>query len=181
MAASIAAQIERIKQDIDNKADKCARQSAQIAAQEITDGQKTVIQNFYGEHGPSWYKRTGGLNNTGILQPPASCGKNHYQAGVYVGSFGMPSPYGHDASLKWRDKISAETVFDLMWNQGVRGLPPGKNVPPGSSMTYSAHGTVGGVAFSGGTGDSAMENALSVWIGVRAPAVVDPIFGACFG
>ena len=119
---------------------------------------------YYGR--ASGYQRTGNFRNS--LQPIGVVGGGHsYSAIIDVGSDGM-SDYVNSTG----HTFPGSAVFDLIWNQGIRGLPPGYRGHIGN-VEISASPV--GVSISGKP-DEAMEQFLNGWWDVRGSLIADSIW-----
>ena len=132
--------IRDIKQDVGRVANKIARGVAAVALEDLKEAHSSIMDSFYSGYTPvdsykyegvkgdqHWigtshgYRRTGNLRNNsfqslGVTQ----VGTNGFKATVYVGPDNMDN-YVNSTN----HEFPADVVFDLIWNQGVRGLPPG--------------------------------------------------------
>ena len=115
------------------------------------------------------YRRTYNLryksiNPLGVIPS----GKHSFKAIVAINSDNMENytnVTGHE--------FPASNVFDLMWNKGVRGLPPGNR---GHIGTVSISASPAGVPI-GGTPANAMAEFVNAWGSIRGGEVADIIAG----
>lgn len=108
-------QLQTIIDDLDTIKREFDKQLAECAERDIIEVHKSIVSDYYSEYTPNSYRRhsSGGLGDT-IISHRAFRGA----ATVLVGAEGMGS-HGR----KKRPDITKENVFDLAWNQGIRGLP----------------------------------------------------------
>lgn len=109
----VSQQIGYIERDVNNICDVFAKEVSYQASEDLKDAHQQVIDKFYDAYNPNKYNRSYNLYNSGIVQKPIKKGNGVYTSGIIVGSFDMMDIYN----------ISPDNVFDLTWNQGIRGLP----------------------------------------------------------
>ena len=115
-------QINMIKADVGRIANNLSKGLAEQAKKDLVKSHDQILDNYYKAHNPSSYNRKHNLYNSimnhTIKKKNKSAGGRSYTASVIIGGAGMNEVY----------RISADNVFDLVWNKGVRGLPKqGKN------------------------------------------------------
>ena len=113
------------------------------------------------------YRRTYNLRENSIIpQGVIPSGKHSFKAQISIGSQNM-----NDYVNVTNHVFPASAVFDLIWNQGIRGLPPGNRGYVGE-VNISAN--VADIYMSG-TPDEAMNDFMEQWIAERASDVADII------
>lgn len=128
MLKSFNEQLRKIKKEVERMAEDFAYDLAHQAEQEMRLAHKQIIDNFYKGHSTTSYHRRGGLYNSLIPQEVYSIKSKSYNASIVVGSFNMKDHY--------RKGATPDNVFDLMWNQGIRGLPKQGTEPLSKSFTF---------------------------------------------
>lgn len=121
--------------------------------------------NFYSgrSHG---YRRTGNLGKNSIIPFGVVSHGDTASASIQI------SPANMDAYINSTGAIfGPEGVFDLVWNQGVRGLPDGYRGHIGD-VNISASPV--GIPIAGKPG-AAMDDFMEQWLTVRAPQIADII------
>lgn len=182
---SAAALIADIKQEVGRIANRIARGVAQVAYSEMLDAHAEIMNSFYGGYTPvksyrfyyvdpeGWvsygiapgYRRTNNFRSNSIVPVGVVPSEAHsFKATIQVGSSGM-SDYTNSSGRVF----PASAVFDMIWNQGIRGLPEGYRGHIGSVDISAAPA---GIGISGKPGD-AMDEFVSRWISERAPEVAD--------
>lgn len=157
--------LDFIRQDVRKILQNTVNDLSNEAQDDLLQAHSSIISDFYYTydpltHEPHIYDRTGNLDNslTMLYSAPQKSSRGQYSSrAVAITSYNsMDEVY----------KISASSVFDLMWNQGVRGLPE-----KGSSgwindyyMTYSPKNIkYYNTTISGATPHDAMVNAIEKW------------------
>ncbi len=178
--------INEIKQDISRIGNKIAKGVATVAFQDLQEAHREIMESFYNGYTPVrsyrfWYekdghvfmgkkpgyKRTNNLRYNSIIpEGIVSSGKHSFQATIQVGASNM-SDYTNNTGRTF----PAEGVFDLMWNQSIRGLPPGNR---GHVGTFSISAAPVGVGISGSP-ENAMHDFVEQWGNVRGAQVADMI------
>ena len=174
-----------IKQDIGRTANKIARGVAEVALEDLQEAHSAILDSYYGGYTPvdsyyyhnyvygrlysgiaHGYRRTGNLRRSILPQGIHPVGTHGFQAEVLIGPMNM------DGYINSTGRVfSQEKVFDYIWNEGIRGLPPG----------YIGH--VGGVEINtapvgvwiSGTPDAAMTEFIENWGQQRGAQVADSI------
>lgn len=186
MSYSWAEIIRDIKQDVGRVANKIARGVARIALDDLCEAHSSIMDDFYGGYTPvksyyfynpihgtvyegyaHGYKRTGNLRNNSLT--PLSItqsGTNGFKASVFVGSQKMDSYINSTGRI-----FPASGVFDLMWNQSIRGLPPGYT---GHIEKFEINTAPVGVWISGSP-DQAMKEFVNTWGFQRGVQVADMV------
>lgn len=113
MLNGISQKIGFIEKDVKDIANSFAEDVSSQAADDLKEAHQKIIDKFYDAYDPNRYNRSYNLYNSGIVQNAKKIGEGKYSSGIIVGSFYMMDIYN----------ISPDNVFDLMWNQGIRGLP----------------------------------------------------------
>lgn len=160
---------------------------AQVAFFEMQEAHEEIMASFYGGYSPvgsytyyyvdengkfysgiaPGYKRTNNLKNS--LNPVGvSGGGTSFQAVIEVGPEGM-SDYTNSTG----HTFPGSAVFDMIWDQGIRGLPPGYR---GHIGNVSISASPAGIGISGKPGE-AMDQFVDQWVVIRAPEVADLFFG----
>ena len=182
---SIGKLIDDIKQDVGRIGNKIARGVAEVAAIELQDAHREIMNDYYSGYTPvksyayqhitsdgkfyggmsHGYHRTYNLKYKSIIPKGViPSGKHSFKATVEIGSANMENytnVTGHE--------FPASAVFDLMWNQANRGLPPGYR---GHIGTFSISASPAGVAISGSP-DQAMKDFVESWGTERGGDVAD--------
>ena len=184
MATSLAQIINEIKAEVKRIGQRIANGVAQVAFQEMQDAHMAIMEDFYGGYTPvqsytyycykngilysgrsHGYRRTGNLRNS--LNPVGVTGSGTtYTATIQVGSAGM-SDYINSTG----HTFPGSAVFDMIWNDGIRGLPEGYRGHIGDINISTAPA---GVPISGKPGE-AMDQFVNEWVVIRAPEVADII------
>lgn len=116
-SSSYRQQLKNIKSDVGKIASNLAKGLAERAEKDLIKAHDQIIDNYYQAHNPSSYNRKHNLYNAlinhTIKKRNRTIGGKVYTASVTVGNTDMNDIY----------RASTETVFDLVWNKGVRGLP----------------------------------------------------------
>lgn len=185
MSDSLSGIIGEIKHEVGLMASKISKGVASVAYQEMQDAHAEIMNSFYSWYTPvkyytyyyykdntfysgkaHGYKRTENLKKS--LKPigifPA--GKYGFDAVINIGSDGM-SDYVNNTG----HTFPASAVFDLIWNQANRGLPPGYR---GHIGQVSISAAPAGVSISGSP-DEAMNEFIEAWPEIRGPEVSDII------
>lgn len=182
--------IAEIKADVGRIGNKIARGVTQIALQDLQEAHSSIMNDFYAGYSPVssyyywWqdpdgtvfsgishgYRRTGNLKNTVVSKSVAGSGEHSFSAIINIGSDNM-SDYRNPTKRKPDHTFPASAVFDLMWNQSIRGLPPG-NV--GHIEKFSIDTAPVGVWISGSP-DQAMLEFINTWGNQRGGMVADQV------
>lgn len=184
-SSSLSAIINEIKQDVSRIGTKIARGVATVAFQDLQTAHTEIMNSFYAGYTPVkyfWFKkglyprlmrgyqRTNNLRNNSIIpQGVEPAGEHSFWARVQVGSANM-----NDYVNCFGRTFPASGVFDLVWNQGIRGLPPGYDGHVGE-VNISASPV--GVGISGHPGN-AMDDFVEQWGAVRGVQVIEMIAGS---
>ena len=135
--SSIGALIADIKQEISEIGNKIARGVAQVASSELRDAHTEIMNSFYSGYTPvgsytyyyyspggifysgrsHGYRRTGNLRNSLVSNGVIGSGHS-FAAKIQIGSSGMS-----DYINATNHSFPGSAVFDMIWNQGIRGLP----------------------------------------------------------
>lgn len=108
---SYSEQFKLIKQDIRKTYDAITRDLAKEAKKDLTKATYSIIQDFYDTYSPKKYVRTKNLYHM-VSQRPIYREDNGYIASIATSSLFMFDNYN----------CSPEWVYNLMWNNGHRGL-----------------------------------------------------------
>ncbi len=186
MSNSWAEIIRDIKQDVGRIANKIARTVAEIALFDLEEAHSSIMDDFYNGYTPVnsytyynyvwgrlWmgkargYRRTGNLRDNSLTPLPVTpSGTNGFKASVFVGSQKMDSYINSTGRI-----FPASGVFDLMWNQSIRGLPPNYK---GHIEEFEINTAPMGVRISGSP-DEAMKEFVNTWGAERGVQVVDMV------
>ncbi len=103
-------QFDSIKKDLKHIQKTLNQQLSEKAEKDLIKAHDMIIYQFYAGHKPTSYHRhgIGGLYNS--IVEHKNLGTKAY---ILVGAQDMEEHY----------RTSASNVFNLMWNEGVRGLP----------------------------------------------------------
>lgn len=105
---------------------RIVKESARAISDDLDAAYNGVMKNFYGSYSPRFYNRTENLTEIG---------KRHngwVVGGIVIDPANAPQVYKkykhkvkNDAGeiTKETREITTENVYDLMWTQGIRGLP----------------------------------------------------------
>lgn len=136
--ADIIKELDDIKQDVKNIAGEISQKLAKQAENDMIAAHEQIVGQYYGGHNPSTYhrhKKSPAIKKTLISHlTRKSRGENSYYARVKIGSTDMP-----DHTRKGYSGVNQDNVFDLVWNQGVRGLPEEGSAPLTKSYTWLNH------------------------------------------
>lgn len=105
-------QIKDIKNDVRKIYDKLTRDLAKEAKDDMEKSFISIIDQFYDSYNPDYYVRTHNLYHM-ISKRPIYREDNGHIATIATSSLFMFDNYNS----------SPDVVYDLMWNQGHRGLP----------------------------------------------------------
>lgn len=120
MAKTLESQIADIKRESNQMAAALAKEVAEVARRDLARAQEKIIDTYYEAYSPRRYSRKGGLYKTLLERDKTVHGGNKtYVASIEVGSEDMDDHYGS----KSRPDIGPDNIFDLVWNDGIRGLP----------------------------------------------------------
>lgn len=120
MVKTLSGQFTEIKRESKQMAAALAKEVAEVARRDLVKAQEKIIDNYYKDYNPHKYNREGGLYKT-LLEGDKQVhgGGMSYTASIEVGSQDMDDHYGS----KIRPDIGPDNIFDLVWNDGIRGLP----------------------------------------------------------
>lgn len=177
--------IADIKQDVGRVANKIARGVAQIALQDLREAHSSILDDYYAGYQPVqtyyysnyiydrlWsgishgYRRTGNLRKSIMPIGVTPVGKHGFAARVQVGSANMDSYINSTGAI-----FPASGVFDLIWNQSIRGLPPGYL---GYIEKFNINTAPVGVWISGSP-EQAMSEFVNTWGKQRGQQVADMV------
>lgn len=147
MSKSYSEQIRLIKQDVRKTYDAITRDLAKQAKKDLQDSTYSIIRDFYYDRKPDYYVRTNNLFN--MVNPENVLRKdNGHMASVVTTSYLMFDNYN----------CPPEWVYNLMWNQGHRGLPFQDLTP-----TWNPQATTQGKDYISNTPHSVMTMFLEKW------------------
>ena len=180
--------IASIKQDVGRVANKIARGVAQVASEDLKTAHTEIMNDYYGGYTPvrsywyhwqdhasgkiyegyaSGYRRKNNLRENSIVPlGVVQCGINSFSASIQVSSSNMD-----DYVNSTNHVFPASGVFNLVWNEGIRGLPPG-NI--GHIEKFNINTAPVGVWITG-TPDEAMSEFVDNWGSLRGSQVADEI------
>ena len=188
--------IEDIKQDIGRIGNKIARGVAQIAYNDLKIAHESIMDDYYSGYDsvdtyfynytdpkvrePGYngtlkqyigfahgYRRTKNLYNNSIVPLGViSSGKHSFKAIIQVGSVNMDN-YVNST----HHEFPASVVFDFVWNQSIRGLPPGNR---GHIELFDINTSPVGVPISGSPAN-AMNTFVQTWGDIRGAQVADSV------
>ena len=184
--SSLSSLISDIKQDVGRVANKIARGVAQVAALDLCDAHTEIMNCYYSGYTPvqsymyeyqspdgkyysgiaHGYKRTDNLKKSLDPKGVVPSGKHSFKATIEVSSQKM-----NDYVNSTGHTFPASSVFDLVWNQANRGLPPGYI---GHIEHFDINTAPVGVWISGSP-DNAMTEFVNTWGYQRGPMVADSI------
>lgn len=150
---SYSEQFKEIKKDIYKTCDGITSKLAKEARNDLQSAARSIIDNFYysyqtDTHEPKYYVRTHNLYKSINTSPVLSAPNNSYKATIDITAYTMFDNYN----------ISPDVVFDLMWNQGHRGLPF-QDLKP----TWKPSIESDGVLFSGDTPHDLIKKFVNNW------------------
>lgn len=120
MVKTLSGQFTEIKRESKQMAAALAKEVAEVARRDLAKAQEKIIDNYYQAYSPHKYGRKGGLYQT-LLEGDKQVhgGGMSYTASIEVGAQDMDDHYGS----KSRPDIGPDNIFDLVWIDGIRGLP----------------------------------------------------------
>lgn len=113
MFRRISQQVGYIERDVRNICNSFAEDVSLQAAEDLKEAHQKIIDKYYDAYDPNKYNRSYNLYDSGIIQEPIKKGDGKFSSGIVIGSFNMLDIYN----------ISPDNIFDLTWNEGIRGLP----------------------------------------------------------
>ena len=135
-------------------------------AEDFYDASKYIMDDFYTKE-PDWYVRTNNLRDGTTMRKVI---RNRI-GGVEVDSSGVGQ----------HKEASGELVFDLMWNQGIRGLPATGTYKDGSPWVNPHFQTFTAIipefGISASSPDAAMNLLIPKWGEVRQ-SYIDSVVNA---
>ena len=146
MAKSIKQQINDIKMDVGNICHRIGYEFAKNVTEDLSNVHRQIIENYYSSYSPRQYSRNGSANlyeTIHKIKPGKTSGHQagkQYLGGIEVGGFGFTGY--HNIINSRLGGLNNENILDLMWNQGIRGLPAFGATPAtvtlddGSSYSY---------------------------------------------
>lgn len=134
--------INEIKKDVGRIAMKLARGVISVAFDDLYQAHKDIMKSYYEGYTPvdhyyydyidprtgihyagiaHGYRRTYNLGeNSRVIKGIYPRGKHGFRAVIGIGAENMEDYVGMTGRT-----FPASAVFDMIWNQGIRGLPPG--------------------------------------------------------
>ena len=184
MSSNASQIINEIKSDLTKMSHKICRGIAEVALFDMQEAHSEIMSSYYAGYTPvdsytfyqygkdgkfysgkaHGYRRTGNLRNNSIIPFGVVSHGDTASASVQISPANMDSYVNSTGAV-----FGAEGVFDLVWNQGIRGLPPGYRGHVGD-VNISASPV--GVAISGKPG-AAMDDFMEQWLVIRAPQIAD--------
>ena len=144
---SYSEQFKLIKQDVRKTYDAITRDLTKQAKKDLTHATYSVIEDFYNTYNPNYYVRTKNLYNM-VSQRPIYRQDNGYIASIVTSSLFMFDNYN----------CSPEWVYNLMWNEGHRGLPFQNLLP-----TWKPQAIINDVNYIAGSPHSVMLMFVRNW------------------
>lgn len=129
MAESFKKQFDYIKADIGKISSGFAKQLAERACEDLSEAHEKIVGKYYDSYDPNTYNRSYGLYNSLIKHHAYKKGTQTYEGGISSSSFQMDNHYAKG--------YYADTVFDLVWNSGIRGLPRKGDNPLSHSFDWN--------------------------------------------
>lgn len=186
MSSNASQIISDIKADVVKMAHKICRGIAEVALFDMREAHSEIMSSYYGGYTPvdsytfynygkdgkfysgrtHGYRRTGNLRDNSIIPLNVVSHGDTASASIQVGSANMDSYINSSGAI-----FSADKVFDLVWNKGIRGLPPGNRGYVGD-VNISASPV--GISISG-IPNNAMDDFMEQWGIIRFPEVADII------
>lgn len=118
MTPSFYKQFRWIEKEIKKTSDELVNNIAEKAKMDLIEAHEQIIGNYYKAYPkPHYYHRQGKNGLGGLYSSLVKYNVKGGSAKIFVGSDGM-SPHN---DYKGEDK--RDLVFDLMWDEGIRGLP----------------------------------------------------------
>ena len=116
-------QLEEIVKDLDKIKASFENGLAAAAEKDMIKAHDTIVSNFYAGHDPSSYRRLGDASQD-LYSTIADHNHGRNQYGGYAMARISSEDMGpHGRARKSRPDITKDNVFDLVWNEGIRGLP----------------------------------------------------------
>lgn len=181
MAKTLASQIADIKRESNQMAAALAKDVAETARRDLARAQEKIIDNYYEKYEPTSYRRKYGLYRTLLERDKKVHGGNKtYVASIEVGSEDLDDHYGS----KSRPDIGPDNIFDLVWNDGIRGLPDHGDVTGWINPYYGdAYGSncklpleYEGVSVGADTPDAVLTEFKNIWGETRGKEACDKAF-----
>ena len=190
---SAAALCASIIQDVGRIANRIAKGVANIAFEDLQIAHGMIMDSYYAGFDPvqnyhyhwedpdgtvfdGWshgYNRTGNLMNS--LNPigVVPSGSHSFRATVGVSSSSMKDYVWITRKYRNGASFPASAVLEMVWDEGIRGLPPGHR---GYAGPVNINASPVGVSISGKPSD-AMEEFVNKWGDTRGKSVVDSVAG----
>lgn len=106
-------QFKKIKDDVRLKYNKITKELAKEAQKDMTHVANSILKNYYDSYIPSYYNRTYNLYHMIFNKYTITEKDNGHVGSISATPLFMLDNYN----------TSPVTVYDLVWNQGHRGLP----------------------------------------------------------
>lgn len=183
MIKPISDQFADIKRESNQMAAALAKQVAETARKDLAKAQEKIIDNYYEDYSPSSYNRKGGLYKTLLERDKKVHGSDKsYTASIEVGTEDMGNHYGSHS----RPDIGAENIFDLVWIDGIRGLPDHGDATGWVNQYYGAQWhsdcklplEYGGASIGAGTPNDVLEEFKNTWGETCGSKACDKAFNA---
>lgn len=183
MIKSISDQFADIKRESNQMAAALAKQVAETARKDLAKAQEKIINNYYEDYSPSSYNRKGGLYKTLLERDKKVHGSDKsYTASIEVGTEDMGNHYGSHS----RPDIGAENIFDLVWIDGIRGLPDHGDATGWVNQYYGAQWhsdcklplEYEGASIGAGTPNDVLEEFKNTWGETCGAKACDKAFNA---
>ncbi len=182
--------INDIKIDVGKTCNKFAKRVAEIALQDLEDAYKNIMQSYYAGytsvayysffyHDPETHeqrmgishgyrrRKEGGMGDNALTVMGVSPrGKHGFKATIKVSPDDVPDYENSSGRI-----FPSAGVFDLMWNEGNRGLPEGYR---GHIGDINVNTNTFGVSLTGSL-DKAMNDFVQNWGNERGKQIADRI------
>lgn len=125
----------KIEDDIKTIAKTFSKNLAEQAEKDLLLAHKMIVDNFYSKNMNFASRRKRDLYDTVAKHSTRKYGNSF----VYIAQLTLDSSAMYDNRGGARKKVSGDSVFDLIWNQGVRGLPERGSSPLDKDFTWLGH------------------------------------------
>lgn len=105
--------IKELKQSIGKLSSNFVKEIAIEASKDLEQEHNKIVKLYYDGYEPNRWDRSYGLYNTIVYNKVINTSRQHWKAEIYIDSNNMDNYYN----------TPPENVFDLMWNENIRGLP----------------------------------------------------------
>ena len=180
----LVALINEIKEDVKTMSTRVPRYVAEAAFEDLKEAHESIVNSYYGGYTPvktykflytykdghkywgvaNGYRRKNNFKNNSIVPIGVTGEGTSYSATIEIGSSGM-SDYTNSSGRTF----PGSAVFDMIWNQGIRGLPAGYL---GHVGDVEIDASAAGIGMSG-IPATAMNSFMDQWGAVRFGQLVD--------